>query len=109
MSRYINSRIASNSNEMYSDLFEERDVKKIIQNRTYVVKQVPQEVLDTIRSDTYIWKYGDSYWRLASKYYGDPKVWWVIAAFNRKPTEALLNIGDEIKIPLNLSDAMQVV
>ena len=94
---------------MYSDLFEERDVKKIIQNRTYVLKQVPQEVLDSIRSDLYIWKYGDSFWSLATKYYGDPKMWWVIATFNRKPTEALLKIGDEIRIPLNLSDAMQVV
>ncbi len=109
MSRYVNSRIAVNSNEMYSDLFEERGVKKITQFRTVFFKKVPQEVLDSVSTENYIWKYGDSYWSLASKYYGDSKLWWIIASYNRKPTETLLKIGDTIKIPLNVTEAMQVV
>jgi len=46
---------------------------------------------------------------LASKYYGDPKQWWVIASFNRTPTESHVKIGDLIRIPLSLADALQVI
>jgi len=109
MSRYKNSRIAINKNEMYFDLFEERGVKKITQYRTFGFKKVPQEVLDSIETENYIWKYGDTYSALASKYYADPKMWWVIAGYNRKPSESLLKLGDAIKIPLNISEVMQVL
>lgn len=109
MSRYLNARLAVNKNEMYRDVFDERGVKKITQYRTQLFKDVDQDVLDAMEADLYIWKYGDSFWKLASKYYGDSKLWWVIASFNRKPSETLLKLGDEIRIPLNLSEAMQVV
>lgn len=109
MSRYDNSRIAINKNEMYFELFEERGVKKITQFRSYSFKKVPQEVLDSIQTEQYVWKYGDSYWSLASRYYSDPKMWWVIASYNRKPSEVLLSIGDVIKIPVSVSEAMQVL
>lgn len=109
MSRYDNSRIAVNKNEMYFDLFEERGLKKISQYRTFTFKIVPQEILDSIQTENYIWKYGDTFSSLASKYYADPKMWWIIAGYNRKPTEASLKIGDMIKIPLNISEVMQVL
>ena len=109
MSRYLNSRKAENKSELYRDTFEQKGVKKIIQFRTHVFKKIPQEVLDNIETVTYIWKYGDSYWSLASQYYGDPSVWWVIGGFNKKPSETMLKIGDEIKIPLSLSQALQVL
>lgn len=109
MSRYKNSRLAVNKNDMYFDLFEERGVKKITQFRSFSFKKVPQEVLDSIQTDDYIWKYGDTYWSLASRYYADSKLWWIIAGYNRKPSEALLKIGDVIKIPLSVSEVMQVL
>lgn len=109
MSRYKNSRIAINKNEMYSDVFEEKGVKKITQFRTYSFKKVPQEVLDSIQTESYIWKYGDTYWALASKYYSDPNLWWIIAGYNRKPTEASIKLGEMIKIPLSVSQVMQVL
>jgi len=109
MSRYKNSRIAINNNEMYLELFEERGVKKIKQFRTFSFKKVPQEVLDSIKTVNHIWVYGDTYAGLAAKYYSDPKMWWIIAGYNRKPTEALLEIGDVLKIPTSISEVMQVL
>ena len=109
MSRYKDSRIAVNNNEMYFDLFEERGVKKITQFRSFSFKKVPQEVLDSIQTENYIWKYGDTYWSLASKYYADSKMWWIIASYNRKPSEALLKIGDTIKIALSIAEVMRVL
>jgi len=109
MSRYKDSRIAVNNNEMYSDLFEERGVKKITQFRSFSFKKIPQEVLDSIQTESYVWKYGDTFSSLASKYYADSKMWWIIAGYNRKPTESLLKIGDTIKIPLSIAEAMRVL
>jgi nucleoid-associated protein YgaU len=42
---------------------------------------------------------GDRYWKLASRYYGDPKLWWAIAWYNQRPTEAHLKAGTKIFIP----------
>ena len=52
---------------------------------------------------------GDSFWKLANQYYGDPKYWYIIARFNNAPTEASISIGDQIRIPISLSLALQVV
>ena len=48
------------------------------------------------------WRTGDRYYRLAHKYYGESELWWIIAWYNRKPTEAHLKIGDTVTIPLPL-------
>ena len=37
------------------------------------------------------------------------KVWYVIAGFNRKPTESHVSLGERIRIPVSLADALQVV
>ena len=49
-----------------------------------------------------IWKTGDRYYKLADKHYGDARYWWVIAWYNKKPTEAHLNLGDSVFIPTPL-------
>jgi len=58
-----------------------------------------------VTSDTHIWKYGDRFYNLAHKYYGDPTYWWVIAWYNALPTEADIRIGDVIQIPISLEEA----
>ena len=47
----------------------------------------------------HIWKEGDRFFKLAHQYYGDSTMWWVIAWFNRTPTEAHVSLGDTIYIP----------
>ena len=54
-------------------------------------------------------KYGERLDKLAAEYYGNPNNWWVIASFNRKPTESHAKHGDIIRIPKDLSLALQVV
>ena len=56
-----------------------------------------QERLDLIKYDTYYWTAGDRYWKLAEQYYGHRNYWYIIARFNNKPTEAHIDIGEEIK------------
>ena len=100
MSRYEDRIKAVNDNEMYDKLMEKRGVRRIVQYRTPNAVNIPQEVLDSIESHEYTW---------ASRYYGDPTLWWVIASFNRKPTEGHVKLGEVIYIPKNLADALGVV
>lgn len=52
--------------------------------------------------DTHIWKYGDRFYNLANKYYGNPELWWIIAWYNGYPTEAHIRKGDVLDIPIDL-------
>ena len=109
MSRY-NSRLkAINAEQQYKKTFDKRGIKKITQYRTLEKEVFEQEVYDSIETIDYVWKYGDMYYNLAFRIYGDPELWWVIASFNKRPTEFHNKIGDVLKIPINLSDALQVV
>ena len=109
MSRYNNRTKGINSDEQYKSLLDKRGIKKVEQYRTLSKEVFEQEVYDSIETINYVWKYGDMYWKLSSRIYGDPQYWWVIASFNKRPTESHNKIGDTLKIPINLADALQVV
>jgi len=109
MSRYLRRQKARNDAEQYDKLFEKRGVKKIVQYRSPTVKYVTDEELARVQCYDHIWTYGDSYQKLAQKYYGTPTEWWVIASFNRKPTESHVALGEKIRVPISLAEAMQVV
>tara|TARA_R100001082_G_scaffold111108_2_gene93419 strand:+ start:4996 stop:5328 length:333 start_codon:yes stop_codon:yes gene_type:complete len=109
MSRYKKRRKAINGDDTYRNLFDIRGVKSVEQYRTLAKDVYEQEVYDSIDVVEHPWRFGDMYWRLSARYYGDPQYWWVIASFNKRPTEHLNKIGDIIEIPINLADALQVV
>lgn len=109
MSRY-NSRLKLLNNEdLYKEVKEDRGVRDVIQYETPVLKFPTEEEFRTIQTIDYTWSQGDQFWRLASSQYGDPTLWWVIAQFNRKPTEGHLSPGDVIKLPINIGDALGVL
>lgn len=106
VSRYEQRNLIKNDNELYSEHFEKRSVKFINHYGTPNLKfPTPQEISTlTLQKET--WKLGDRYYKYAHQYYGDVKMWWVIAWFNQKPTESQLEIGDEIIIPLPLDKVL---
>tara|TARA_Y100001937_G_C6992432_1_gene272701 strand:- start:201 stop:533 length:333 start_codon:yes stop_codon:yes gene_type:complete len=109
MSRYIRRLIATNNNDQYFKVFEERGVKKIEQYRTPEVVPADKELIDSVECHFHVWRTGDAYWKLSTNFYGTPDHWWVIASFNKKPTDSHNSIGDVIKIPFSLAEALQVV
>jgi nucleoid-associated protein YgaU len=109
MSRYLKRQRALNKNVMYDKLLEKRGVKQVVQYRSPTASFVTDEELEEIEAYDYYWKFGDTFQKLASDFYGDPKVWYVIAGFNRKPTESHVSLGERIRIPVSLADALQVV
>jgi nucleoid-associated protein YgaU len=106
MSRYKSRKKGLNNEEMYDEIMDKRGVKEIVQYVTPELKYPTEEEVLRIRTVDYTWKQSDKFWRLATQHYGDPKLWWVIAQFNRKPTESHLNPGDVIKIPVDLAVAL---
>jgi hypothetical protein len=99
MNRYYNKELIQNENELYESFFRERNVKFINHFETTNFTFPTNQQLLTIPYVEHTWKYGDRYYKLSSKYYGDTTMWWVIAMFNNKPTEHSISIGDTILIP----------
>ena len=53
-----------------------------------------------------VWTSSDRLYKLAFQYYGESQYWWVIAFYNKKPTENHIKIGDKIKVPLPLDSVL---
>ena len=101
-SRYDDKRELENKEEIYEELLEERGVRFIRQYGSANLTHPTPEQRKTLQRIGHVWKVGDRFYKLSHKYYGDPKYWWVIAWYNKKPTESHLKIGDVIKIPTPL-------
>ena len=71
----------------------------IIHYTTPELRHPTSQDWDALAVKEYIWKYGDKFYKTAAEEYGDPTLWWIIAWFNQKPTEAHALPGDIIYIP----------
>jgi hypothetical protein len=109
MNRYGKIPVVSNNNELYKTLLRNRNIKLINQYGTIAYNYPTAEQLQEIDFDTYIWKSGDRYWKLAQQYYSDPSYWWVIGFINKRPIDSDLEIGESIYIPRNIEDIMSLI
>lgn len=91
-----------NDSEVYSFLLDPRDLPFIIQYKTKVFSKNIKKINMKIYRHT--WKQGDKLYKLAAQQYGNFKYWWVIALANKISSEADLEYGDEIVIPINAND-----
>ena len=108
ISRYQELLIIQNQDpdykKQFKDKFEGRSA--FPQLETQNLKYPSLEKIKKLTYANHIWKLGDRYYKLAHHYYGDSKYWWVIAQFNKKPTEQHVNLGDLVKVPLPLNDIL---
>ena len=100
--RYDNRSKRVNQDALYEEHFEKRDISKIRHYRTPKFKELTVQQRTQLIRNKHVWKIGDNYAKLAQQHYGDPKLWWVLAWYNGKPTDALLKVGDTIRIPFPL-------
>ena len=107
INRYSKKTILKNDLEIYKDAFYRRNLKFIKHYETAKFNFPNVEEMKNINTVKHIWSIGDRYYKLASKYYNDPKDWWIIALFNNKPTESDIMLGDEILIPLPLENVIR--
>ena len=109
MGRYKGTRKFKNSVEYYEYLRKNRDLKSVSHYETPILRNPTVEDRTRIISTRHIWKSGDRFYKLANQYYDDSTFWWVIAWYNSVPTEAHLNAGDIILIPVNLQTALNIL
>jgi nucleoid-associated protein YgaU len=94
--------IVYNSSESYADILARRGKNFIEQYATKQLSYPSKAQISSLYIKKHFWGVGDHYWKLASVHYGDPELWWVIAWFNKKPTEAHMRSGDMVYIPFPL-------
>ena len=99
-SRYYNREVLANVSRKYDQIFERRNVGFINQYSSPNQKYPSAEDFASISSIPHIWSLGDRFYKLADEYYNDPTLWWIIAWFNRMPTESHVKIGWSIDIPI---------
>ena len=109
MPRYNRTRIFSNDEEYYQYLTKKRNIKAATHFSTPALRHPAVAERASIITTSHVWGYGDRFYNLAYKYYGDPTYWWVIAWYNALPTEADIRNGDLIEIPINLSQALGIL
>jgi hypothetical protein len=98
-SRYEEREIFKNRQKLYNELFDERGVNFVRQFSTPIFEYPTPAEFSQLNIETVPWSRGQRFWKIAETEYGNPELWWVIAWFNKKPTEAGIRLGDLILVP----------
>ncbi len=98
-SRYDNVDVFDNNSRIYYSILKDRGISQVQQYGTRALKYPTPEQLSELNIVAHTWKYGDRYHKLAHDFYGDSRLWWVIAFFNQQPTESNLEFGSIVYIP----------
>lgn len=98
-SRYGLRKQRENTNALYSSKLEDRGIKKLTHYTAPKFSVLTDEVIGTIDVQFVYWSISTRFYKLAAEYYGDPTLWWVIAYFNKKPTDFHAKIGELIYVP----------
>jgi len=109
VSRYDERAIGVNQTEQYQEMLDEKNLTQITHYFTPKLYHPTSEEVATLDLIPVEWKLGYRYFKLADQYYQDPTKWWIIAWFNQRPTEAHVNIGDTIDIPLPLDRVLKIL
>jgi len=108
-SRYDDKIPLTNSSERYSEVFEDRGVKFIKQYTTPELSHPNYKQILQLDQINYSWKLGDRLYKLAGKYYGDETLWWIIAWYNKTPTDSHVRPGQILKIPSPISRVLSIL
>ena len=104
--RLSNRDILKNKNLLYDEKFKKKNVLGIVQYNTDELTFPSVQEMQSLTYDTRIWKVGDRLTKIAYATYGDSRYWWIIAQFNKKPTEHHFKVGDIFYVPVNLEDIL---
>ena len=101
--RYERRTVRNNSSELITKILESKNIKflKHYAGPKFNFPTYEQQLDIPVRTE--IWKLGDNLSKYAEKYYLNAELWWLIGAFNKKPTDAHFKIGDIFYIPTDLN------
>ena len=94
--------IVINKSKIYKNKLKEKNLNFLRHYSGIKINNfTPADVADLTIVDHY-WSVGDRLHKLAHEHYGDVNLWYLIAWFNKKPTDFHINYGDIIYIPMPL-------
>jgi len=108
MPRRKKSSLITNASEYYEPLRKKRNVKRILQYATPIIRNPSVAQRGKMTTTKHIWKYGDRLYTLAHNYYGDSTFWWVIAWWNGYGIEGDIKEGAVLSIPMDISLALKM-
>jgi len=82
-----------------SENVKKRGNKNIIHYVGPTFDKITEDLYDSNQLEFHVWKIGTRFYKLASEHYGDPRLWWVIAYFNKKPTDSHVSLGEVVYVP----------
>lgn len=102
--RYYNRIVRVNDSPVYEELVAtNRGLPNgVTQYTTPELLYPSPDQINNLTLISHTWGISDKFYKLSHKHYGDSKLWWVIAWFNKAPTEAHLKPGDKIDIAFPL-------
>lgn len=105
-SRNENRETLINNAEEYTQFLRKRGLQSLQQlGKMKIVETEPSE-RSQLKVIKHIVESGDRFYKLAFKHYGDTRMWWLLAWYNKKPTDFHLRPGDMINIPLPLKEVL---
>ena len=104
--RYKNQDLFTNTEKSYRHYLKSRGLASISQFNTAKFKHPTVQDVKNFNTIPHVWSTGDRYFKLAHEFYGDARMWWVVALFNQKPTEFHLKLGDIVYIPTPLESVL---
>jgi len=107
--RNLGRQIVKNDAIGYADILDRRGRKDIKQYKTRRLPDVPQHERRSYTQLKYTYKTGDKLYKIAHKHYGSAKYWWIIAWWNKRPTDFDYRVGDTIFIPFPLKEILYLV
>ncbi len=107
--RYIDRQVNDNSSKMYKNILYNRGRKVLTHFATPEFFYPDNEVIATLNMKKHTWKTGDRMFKIAHQEYGDVNYWWIIAFFNKKPTDNHFEIGDTVDIPQPLELVLEIM
>ena len=103
--RYGLRRTIRNNTKTYEKVLKKRGIKGGLPHfATPQLRHPTAKEISKLKRITHVWKQGDRYYKLAHEHYGNAKYWWIIAWYNKKPTESHLKLGQLVYIPQPLED-----
>lgn len=108
-SRYEGREKVINDHESYRSLIKKKGLKFLNQYSTPELRYPTEDEISDLDLVGHTWQIGDRFYKLAFEYYGDSTLWWILAWFNRTPTEQHIKIGETIYIPLPLEEVLQLL
>ena len=107
--RYDRRTIFFNQEPLYDTLFEERHVKGIRHYDSPDLKYPTPQQMNEIAKTSHVWTVGDRFYKLSIQHYGSARYWWVIAMFNRLPTDTDVEVGTLIYVPRPLEKVLRML